>query len=68
MFCYQGGMSTESRLCECNLHDNQFFMDTCNEAHIKFMICFSGDFFFLLKKKSYVIVDIDKKYTLCRPQ
>lgn len=46
MFCYHRG-STESRLCECNLHDNQFFMDTCNKAHIKFMICFSGDFFFL---------------------
>lgn len=67
MFCYHRG-STESRLCECNLHDNQFFMDTCNKAHIKFMICFSGDFFFLFKKKSYVIVDINKKYTLCRPQ
>lgn len=59
MFCYHRG-STESRLCECNLHDNQFFMDTCNEAHIKFMICFSGDFFFLLKKSPMSLLTLIK--------
>lgn len=47
-------------MCECNLHDNQFFMDTCNEAHIKFMICFSGDFFFLFKKSPMSLLTLIK--------
>lgn len=48
MFCNHKG-STESRLCECNLHDNQFFMDTCNNTLNSWFV-FLDIFFFFLKK------------------
>lgn len=35
-------------------------MDTCNKAHIKFMICFSGDFFFFLKKSPMSLLTLIK--------
>lgn len=55
MFCYHRG-STESRLCECNLHDNQFSWIPAIKHTLNSWFVFLEFFFFFIK--SYVIVDI----------